>query len=87
MGGPAILFSKRGCPRLIAGDGWRLPLHLHQSGYVTGACLTRIKHSHLPDALQYGVLGFAKTTALQGRARDAATAVQPAARVSAAGWT
>ena len=85
MGGPAILFSKRGCPRLIAamGGGYR---YTYTNLDTSRAVPDKDKHSHLPDALQYGVLGFAKTTALK-----VARAMRPPPmqrqRVSAAGWT
>jgi hypothetical protein len=85
MGGPAILFSKRGCPRLIAdmGGGYRFT---YTNLDTSRALPDKDQHSHLPDALQYGIMGFAKSTALQV-ARAMRPRVQPKARVNAAGWT
>jgi hypothetical protein len=85
QGGPAIMFSKRGCPRLIAamGGGYRFT---YTNLDVSRALPDKDKHSHLADALQYGVLGFAKTTAMQvARAMRGKVVTRP--RVSAAGWT
>jgi hypothetical protein len=43
-------------------------------------------HSHLPDALQYGLFGFSKTAALQiARQLSRKTSQRP--RVTASGWT
>jgi hypothetical protein len=84
-GGPAIVFSRRGCPRLIAamGGGYRYSFtHLDQSKTVPD----KNEHSHLADALQYAVLGYASRTALQ-IARKISRKTNTRPRVTAAGWT
>lgn len=85
MGGPAILFSKKGCPKLIAamGGGYR---YTYTTLDQARAIPDKDEHSHLADALQYGVLGFAKTTALQ-IARQMSRRTSQRQRISAAGWT
>lgn len=84
-GGGAILFSRRGCPRLIAamGGGYRYSYtNLDQSKPVPDKNV----HSHLSDALQYGVMGFGRTAALQvARVLSRKTNQRP--RVTSAGWT
>jgi hypothetical protein len=85
MGGPAIMFSKRGCPRLIAamGGGYRYTYNtLDQSRAIPD----KDEHSHLADALQYGVLGYSRTTAMQV-ARVLSRRRNDRPRVTAAGWT
>ena len=84
-GGPAIMFSRRGCPRLIAamGGGYRFT---YTNLSVARAIPDKDIHSHLADALQYAVMGYARTTALQiARQISKKTSVRP--RVTAAGWT
>lgn len=84
-GGPAIIFSKRGCPRLIAamGGGYRFT---YTNLDVSRPIPDKNPHSHLPDALQYAVMGYARGTALQiARQISKKTSIRP--RVSAAGWT
>lgn len=85
IGGPAIMFSKRGCPRLIAamGGGYRYTYtHLD----VSRSLPDKNPHSHLADALQYAVMGTTGTTALQvARRLSRKTSQRP--RVTAAGWT
>lgn len=85
-GGPAIAFSQRGCPRLIAamGGGYRYSFtNLSQSRPLPD----KNAHSHLPDALQYGVMGLAGSTALM-IARQLSRKTRPTTtRVSARGWT
>jgi hypothetical protein len=85
QGGPAMLFSKRGCPRLIAAmsGGYRFT---YTNLNVSRTLPDKDEHSHLADALQYGVLGFSKTAALQiARMMSRKTPQRP--RVSAMGWT
>jgi hypothetical protein len=85
LGGPAIMFDKERCPRLIAALGgmYRYTYtHLDDSRPIPD----KNPHSHLPDALQYGVMGFTGTTALQiARRLSRKTSQRP--RVTAAGWT
>jgi hypothetical protein len=87
-GGPALVFSRRGCPKLIAamGGGYRYTYsHLN----VSRALPDKDAHSHLADALQYGVMGLTGTTALQIARRLARKTGGSAGRqrMSAAGWT
>lgn len=85
MGGPAILFSKRGCPRLITAmnGGYRYTYNtLDQSRPIPD----KDEHSHLADALQYGVMGFSKTTAM-AVARKLSRRVVQRQKVTSAGWT
>lgn len=84
-GGPAIAFSKRGCPRLITAmaSGYRYSFTtLDQARLIPDKNV----HSHLSDALQYAVLGFAHTTAamIARRLNRRSSAQTP---VTAAGWT
>src|SRR5262249_30750729 len=85
MGGPAIVFSRRGCPRLIAamGGGYR-------STYTnlddSRAKPDKNPHSHLPDALQYAVMGHGGHTAVT-IARKLSPRRPTRPRVTAAGWT
>lgn len=84
-GGPAIAFSQRGCPRLIAamGGGYRYSFtNMNQSRPIPD----KNEHSHLPDALQYGLLGLGGSTA-QMIARRLTRRVNMPPRVSSAGWT
>jgi len=85
MGGPAIIFSKAGCPRLIAAmaGGYR---YTYTNLDDSRPKPDKNPHSHLPDALQYAVLGHGRQTAAQ-IARRMAPPRQRRQPVTAAGWT
>ena len=84
--GPAILFSRKGCPHLIQG----MAGHYRYSKTtldISKPLPDKNRHSHVADALQYACLGTKGNTARQIARRISPRRSMARQRVTASGWT
>src|SRR5262245_56118797 len=84
-GGPAILFSRRGCPHLIQGMTGHYRYSKTQLD-ISKPTPDKNRWSHVADALQYVALATQGNTK-KAITRQLAPRRPPAQRVSAMGWT